>query len=233
MPSSPRFHLDRPSGPQTVPPWHPLAHIARTLPAAVERLTPLLGVGAGDRVLDFGCADAPYHRFFVPGAEIVAADLAGNPRADLELRDDGTVPIGDATFDAVLSTQVLEHVTDPALYLAECHRVLRPGGRLLLTTHGTMVFHPDPVDLWRWTSQGLRRVVEEAGFAVECFEGLVGLAATGLQLLQEAVMRGTHPRLRPPVGRLGQALMGVAERRTTAASRRTDALVFALVAVRA
>ncbi len=59
----------------------------------------------------------------------------------------------------MLSTQVLEHVTDPRLYLAECHRVLRPGGPLLLSTHGIMVYHPDPVDYWRWTGAGLQRAV--------------------------------------------------------------------------
>ncbi len=82
----------------------------------------------------------------------------------------------------VLSTQVLEHVDRPGLYLAECHRVLRPGGRMLLSTHGIMVFHPDPVDYWRWTCDGLQRAVRDAGFEIVRFEGIVGLAATGIQL---------------------------------------------------
>ena len=55
------------------------------------------------------------------------------------------------SFDAVLSTQVLEHVADPGALPAERFRVLRPGGRLLLSTHGIFVYHPDPDDYWRWT----------------------------------------------------------------------------------
>ena len=104
----------------------------------------------------------------------------------MEIGADGTVAVADASVDVVLSTQVLEHVTDPAVYLAECVRVLRPGGRLLLTTHGTMFYHPDPVDYWRWTCDGLRKAVTDAGLEVTRFEGVVGMAATGLQLVQEA-----------------------------------------------
>jgi SAM-dependent methyltransferase len=67
----------------------------------------------------------------------------------------------------VLSTQQLEHVSDPASVLAEAHRVLRSSGRLLLSTHGVWVHHPDPLDLWRWTEEGLCTLIERAGFRVE------------------------------------------------------------------
>ena len=97
----------------------------------------------------------------------------------------------------MLSTQVLEHVSDPRLYLAEAFRVLRPGGRMLLSTHGTFSYHPDPVDYWRWTCAGLRRIVVAEGFEVERFEGIVGMGATGLQLFQESIYY-RHPALRPP-----------------------------------
>src|SRR5205823_2015302 len=73
------------------------------------------------------------------------------------------------------------------LDLSECLRVLRPGGRMLLSTHGVFPYHPDPVDLWRWTCEGLRREVEQVGFEVVRFEGVIGMAATGLQLLQDSI----------------------------------------------
>jgi SAM-dependent methyltransferase len=164
--------------------------------------------------------------------DYVAADLPGNPAADLELTGDGMVPEPDAAFDAVLSTQVLEHVTDPAAYLAEAFRVLRPGGRLLLSTHGTFVWHPDPGDYWRWTNQGLRRAVEAQGFEVERFEGIVGLLPTALQLMLDAVYWRLPGPLRTPATALVEALMRLTDRLHGDDARARDAQVFALVARR-
>jgi SAM-dependent methyltransferase len=181
-------------------------------------------------VLDYGCADTPYRRFFAADVDYIAADLPGNPAATLEIAPDGTVPLADGSVDAVLSTQVLEHVTDPGLYLAECVRVLRPGGRLLLSTHGLMVYHPDPEDYWRWTCAGLRRAVEQAGLEVVRFEGIMGLAATGLQLVQDAWYWRLPRLLRPLLALVLQSAIKVADRLEPRESRDRNALVFALVA---
>jgi len=74
-----------------------------------------------------------------------------------------SLPIDDDSFDIVLCTQVLEHVDDPAAAVREMHRVTKPGGRVLASTHGVMVFHPNPNDYWRWTHTGLRRLFELNG----------------------------------------------------------------------
>jgi SAM-dependent methyltransferase len=229
---APAFHADRPGDLRTPSPWHRLAYVIRALPAGLEELARDVPVPADGRVLDYGCADAPYRRFFSAAAEYVCADLAGNPHAALEILPDGTLPAPDASFDAVISTQVLEHVLDPRVYLAECFRVLRPGGRMLLSTHGIMVYHPDPVDLWRWTCAGLRRDVEAAGFEIERFEGIVGLAATGLQLFQDAIWWRLPRPLRPPFALVVQSLVALADRLQGRDARRQNALVFALVARR-
>ena len=226
----PLFEASRPPDIREAPRWHRLSYIVRVLPEALERLAADLEVPERGRVLDYGCADVPYRRFFPATVEFVAADLVGNPRATLQLASDGTVPSADGSFDAVLSTQVLEHVSDPELYLSECFRVLRPGGRMLLSTHGIMVYHPDPVDYWRWTCAGLDRAVRQAGFEVRRFEGVMGLAATGLQLFQDALCFRAPPRLRPPIALVGQALVALFDRLQSAERKRHNALVFALVA---
>jgi SAM-dependent methyltransferase len=227
----PRFQRSRPTDIRVAKPWHRYAHHIRALPAALEALSRDLRLPGG-RILDYGCADVPYRHFFPPDADYVGADLAGNPFAALELNDDGTVPVEDDSFDVVLSTQVLEHVTDPGTYLSECFRVLRPGGQLLLSTHGIFVYHPDPDDYWRWTCAGLRRAVSEAGFDVERFEGIIGLAATGLQLVQDAVYWHLPRPLQPLFAAGMQALVSLADRLQGAASRRLNAQVFALVAAK-
>jgi SAM-dependent methyltransferase len=49
-------------------------------------------------------------------------------------------------------------VPDPAAAVRELRRVVKPDGRVLLSTHGVYPFHPNPDDLWRWTDQGLERL---------------------------------------------------------------------------
>jgi SAM-dependent methyltransferase len=229
-PGAPEFHQDRPDDLRSARRWQRFAHISRSLPRELERLAAELAVGDGDRILDYGCAELPYRSFFSPLAEYVGADLPGNPDATVEIAADGTLPVADAGFDAVLSTQVLEHVADPATYLAECARVLRPGGRMLLSTHGIMVFHPDPVDYWRWTAAGLERVVSQAGLEVVRLEGIVGLGATGIQLFQESLYYRVPALLRAPLALVLQTLAALADRFESAEARRLNALVFTLVA---
>jgi SAM-dependent methyltransferase len=227
-----RFHDTDRSAVRAARPWDRLAYIVKRLPLELETLSRELQVPPDGRVLDYGCADMPYRRFFPDTVDYVGADLPGNDVATVELRPDGTVPVPDRSFDAVLSTQVLEHVEDPALYLSECARVLRPGGRLLLSTHGLMVYHPDPVDYWRWTCAGLRRAVEEAELEVVRFRGIMGLAATGFQMVQDAWYWRLPRPLAHAFALIVQTLVAVVDRVEPAPARDMNALVFALVARR-
>jgi SAM-dependent methyltransferase len=106
------------------------------------------------RVLDVGCGDRPYRELF---PNTIGFDVPGNPHADLHGSLE-SIPVEDASFDVVLCLQVLEHVPDPAAAVRELRRAVRPGGRVLASTHGVYPFHPNPDDLWRWTQHGLERL---------------------------------------------------------------------------
>ena len=122
-------------------------------------------------LLDFGCGSSPYRSLF-PNVEYRRADYTPSAGIDYAVRDDQTIEEQDGTFDYLLSTQVLEHVRRPEIYLAECFRLLRPGGTLLLSTHGIFEEHGCPYDFRRWTADGLAEELTRAGFAVESLKKL-------------------------------------------------------------
>jgi len=127
----------------------------------------------GARVLDFGCGSRPYEAWFRDaGAQYQGADLDG--AHEVAMRPDGSLAAADASFDLVSSFQVLEHVWNLDLYLGEARRVLKPGGSLLLSTHGSWFYHPHPGDYRRWTREGLRREVETRGFRLVEMRSVVG-----------------------------------------------------------
>lgn len=173
-------------------------HLIRVLKGGLQKAVAQLDLSPESRILDYGCSSMRHRGMFPADAEYIGADLEGNDLADVFLGDDGCVPLEDNSFDVVFSTQVLEHVADPQLYLRECQRLLKPGGQLILSTHGIYVFHPCPTDYWRWTYPGLRKIVEDAGFEVTSLRGLSGGLPTALQLLQD-VSRQKLPRLLRPL----------------------------------
>jgi SAM-dependent methyltransferase len=125
-----------------------------------------LAAKAQGRVFDYGCGAAPYREFFRHCSEYVAADVTPGPQIDRLLRQDGRTDEAAENYDVVLSTQVLEHVERPDTYLRECFRILRPGGRLFLSTHGMYEEHGCPFDFHRWTARGLENLIAANGFKV-------------------------------------------------------------------
>ena len=194
---------------------------------------------SGDQlvILDYGCADQPYRFLFEEhGIRYIAADLPGNESADLEIDSSGRVPLSDVSVDVVLSTQVLEHVADPSGYLQEAHRVLRPGGRLILSTHGYWKFHPDPNDYCRWTSQGLVSLINSNNFCVDECRGILALAPTGLQLFQDGIFRACVRRRLYVISKLltpvFQIAITIIDRLSSRHERDRDAAVYVITATR-
>jgi SAM-dependent methyltransferase len=115
------------------------------------------------RIVDYGCGGSPY-RFLFPNARFERADIAPYDGVDHLIRPDQVCDAPSAAYDIVLSTQAAEHVADPQAFFADIYRLTKPGGRAIITTHGTSEDHGLPFDFQRWTAEGLRRDLERAGF---------------------------------------------------------------------
>lgn len=169
---------------------------------------------AGERVLDVGCGEGRFASELVSvGVEVVGIDVAEEPLRrgrerdrglDLRLVDaEGSWPLQDASFDAVWAGETIEHVADTAGWLSEVRRVLRPGGRLLLSTpdHGRLRmlrlalsrrafeahFDPRADHLRFYTRAGLTRLLEDFGFGEVAVRAVAGPPGARRLLLARAV----------------------------------------------
>jgi SAM-dependent methyltransferase len=127
---------------------------------------------AGDvtgKVLDVGCGQKPYEDLFPADRYIgLELDTPGNrlrKRAD-SFYDGGAFPFPDGDFDSVVINQVLEHVFTPDDFLREVRRVLKPGGALLVTVPFLWDEHEQPHDYARYSSFGVRSLLEKNGFEI-------------------------------------------------------------------
>lgn len=88
------------------------------------------------------------------------------------------LPVRSSTVDVVANLQVIEHLWDQAGFLLECHRVLRPGGRLLVTTPNRITFSPgrdtplNPFHTRELAPDELAELLRDTGFDAECLGGL-------------------------------------------------------------
>jgi SAM-dependent methyltransferase len=231
---SPGMTKEREEGSQRLYPplLSPRFYYLRQLRKQIEIVVrQFLGNSKALRLADYGCGNMPYQPLVAPFVqEYIGIDLAENPRAAIHITPLGKIDLADRQMDVILSTQVLEHVEDPMFYLSEAHRILKPGGLLILSTHGYWMFHPDPTDYWRWTSTGLRKIITQSGFEVQYFRGIIGRAAMGLQLFQDGLLFKLPRFLRPVLALFLQPLVAGFDKISGQAVRDRDACTFVVVA---
>ncbi|QUQ71336.1 class I SAM-dependent methyltransferase [Kutzneria sp. CA-103260] len=125
----------------------------------------LAGVARRVLALDYDRLTAEHVRRTYPRVHTVRGNLA-------------TLPLADATVDVVANLQVIEHLWDQHGFLVECRRVLRPGGRLLVTTPNRITFSPgrdtplNPFHTRELAPSELDELLREAGFEVASLAGL-------------------------------------------------------------
>lgn len=115
------------------------------------------------RVLDLGCGNQPYRPLLTNVATYVPYDIDAQGSKPDVVGTAQLLPFADASFDGVLSTQVLEHVREPWTMAAEIARVLRPGGTVVLSAPQAWRLHEQPHDYFRYTIYGLSALCERVG----------------------------------------------------------------------
>jgi ubiquinone/menaquinone biosynthesis C-methylase UbiE len=151
------------------PPAHLVEFVKSLAPADVA-----LDLGIGD-----GRLATELHATKLTGADVsqVALDRARKrlPDADLVLvQPDEPLPFEDNAFDLITCVETIEHIRDVQLAFSEMRRVLRPGGRLALTTPAAARWrvlvigleHPFSPHIRAFTKRSLRTVLESMGFQI-------------------------------------------------------------------
>jgi len=156
--------------------WGLVAEVRGPAPDDLVRF--VAGLDPVGDALDLGCGDGALTTL-LRAERVTAADVSGvalarargrAPGAKLvELEPDAPLPLGDSSFDLVLCAETIEHVRDVQLLLSEVRRVLRPGGRLALTTPAhRRATVPDPLSPYIrfFTRRSLRELLDAMGFDV-------------------------------------------------------------------
>ena len=104
--------------------------------------------------LDLGCGHASYKKYF---PNRIGFDIQSGPGVDV-VGDAHNLPFENEKFDNILCTEVLEHLHSPYIAISEMKRVLKKGGKLVLTTRFIFPLHDIPHDYYRFTKYGLKHL---------------------------------------------------------------------------
>ena len=153
--------------------WHsifyqPAYFIRKGLYESVKSLAPLLK----GQVLDFGCGAKPYKELFTNATSYIGLDIevSGHDHANEQVDvyyDGKVIPFDNGSFDNVFATEVFEHIFNIDEVLPEIKRVLKTGGQLLITCPFVCPEHEKPYDYARYTSFGIRHLLEKHGFRIK------------------------------------------------------------------
>ena len=149
------------------------------------------------KLLDVGCGSKPY-KSITSAKDYVGLEIDSPMNRQLKNADyfyNGTdMPFKNSDFDSVLCNQVFEHVFNPSSFLKEINRVLKTGGVCLITVPFIWDEHEQPNDYARYTSFGLKHVLESHGFTIIEFEKINNGFQVLFQLINCYIYKKSYSR---------------------------------------
>ena len=133
-----------------------------------------LGREPGEIVLDMACGESPFRLFFSNSARYLRIDRFHHDK-DVVIADMAAIPCRHRFVDVILLCQAISDTPNPVAVLAEAHRVLKPGGRLILFESMDYPEHDLPHDYYRLLPAGLRLVAAKTGLTMSELIYLGGL----------------------------------------------------------
>jgi len=187
-----------------------LSNLSRDIHALLQKARMILPASA-DRAVDIGCNTSPYKsELEAMGFMVKTMDLDLDHGADLAGSVEST-GLQDESCDLVICTQVLEHCAEPWRAAPEVFRILATGGVLVASVPHAWFYHPHPDDNWRYTPEGLSRLLTAAGFEVISIRLQGGSVSSVFQIFNFCLF-GLLGRLGAPVFAVSNLLGGVLDR---------------------
>lgn len=123
------------------------------------------------QLMDFGCGRKPYRNLFTNVTAYIGVDIeqTGHDHSNSQIDvfyDGKTLPFGEDSFDSIFCSEVLEHVFNIDEVLPELKRVLKKDGQILITVPFCWNEHEIPYDFGRYTSFGIKHLLEKHGFSI-------------------------------------------------------------------
>ena len=132
-----------------------------------------------DWLLDLGCGTKPYwHNYSKICKRSIGLDVPYTKpeKSNIDIIGRGTrLPFKNNTFDAILTTEVMDDIPEPSEFINEIFNALTPNGILIMTTPFLVPLYDAPYEFYRFTCYGLKYLLEKSGFRVKKITPFAGL----------------------------------------------------------
>lgn len=176
-------------------------------------------------VYDLGCGTRPYEHDIMQNADgYVGVDWSNTLHAlhaEIVADLNQPLPIESSVANTVVSFQVLEHLSEPQTMVNEAFRILRGGGRVIISVPFQWWVHEAPYDYFRYTRYGLEHMLAKAGFVdiqVKAVTGFWVMWVLKFNYQTSRYIRGRRPTrmlmrvLLTPLWLIGQAIAPILDK---------------------